>query len=200
MGSTLGIIPARVGSDRLKDKCIRKIGGFSLIDIAARKFNNIDLEYTISTNYGVCKGPRVMRRPAHLDSPDISVLEVYKYVLEKKGKTDGICVVLFPTNPLITQEFIYDSIDMVSSGEFEVVRSYDSKGRENGLYTFNVEYFLDNPYKIDVKTGAIFAPGFEIHTLADYTVIRESMEAPVIEEGQRIYEWRTTATRDLSKS
>jgi 2-oxoglutarate dehydrogenase complex dehydrogenase (E1) component-like enzyme len=64
---------------------------------------------------------------------------------------------------------------MIENKKYNVIRSYNRMGEENGLIVVRARYLED--HFIDVYCGAIFCEGSEIHDLEDYKAIKTRMES-----------------------
>lgn len=173
----LGIIPARAGSKRLKNKNMLPIDGVSLVErsyetLKKSKCNNVIVPTDIPElleNRSIY----TMRRPDRLNNDEASVWDVVKYVIGALYRYD-IIVLLFATNPLIDYTDVDRAIDMVINGGFNIVRSYNfNTGHENGLYAFKRE---QPKHLFDVYTGSLNVAGEEIHTEEEYNLIRSLIE------------------------
>ena len=111
----VAIIPARAGSERIKNKNLQKIGGKTLIELAIRRAAKLD-GIILSTDYseeqlweaGVPEPKfmdhcyRIMSRPPHLATSDTKTIDV---LLDIAGQIDADYItVLQPTSPMITAD------------------------------------------------------------------------------------------------
>lgn len=177
MGYTLGIIPARKGSKRLKDKNIKEwVNSKTLVDnayetmIASDNIENV----VVSTDYELHNLP-ILKRPEHLTGDDIPIQDVIRDVITSLRfdiKYDSV-VVMFPTNPLLTTRDIDAAINMLN--DCEVVRSYDISGRENGIYAIRMSKLYKKNLGYDVYTGAMVCNGKEIHTEEDFNEVKSQV-------------------------
>lgn len=119
-------------------------------------------------------------RPEYLNYGNVPVQDVVRWFLFEhiEGKKDFETVVmLFPTNPFITPHDVEKALNLYNNGDFNIIRSYNAlTGGENGLYIYDIDYFLSNDYRYDVFTGAIILPGIEIHTKSDYLAAKKALE------------------------
>jgi len=114
-----------------------------------------------------------VQRPEELNGDDVPLQDVAKWFLTDTQFEQ--CVMLMPTNPTITSKDVREAIYMLDKG-CKVVRSYDINGQENGLYAFDVDYFVNNKYNMDVYTGSIHAFGTEIHYEHEYLNVKRFLE------------------------
>ena len=175
MESCLGIVCARAGSKRLPLKNILKINGKSLVDRAQRTLFYSGIEKIIlATDIEDFKDrDNLLERPVWLNQDDTPLQDVVRYVVERKREREKYAVVLMPNAPMITPHHVSKALTMLGTNKFKIVRSYDASGCENGLYAFDIDYFLYNSYQYDVYTGSIQAEGIEIHTYKDFEYCRD---------------------------
>lgn len=133
MANFIGIIPARAGSKRLKNKNRLLINGKPLIHwtvLESIKTNILD-RLIISTDdkkildmYGNMHGVEVMRRKPHLATDSAKSADVLLDILESvQSQESDYCVLLQPTSPLRTYKHIVNAIKLAQDGELETVFS-----------------------------------------------------------------------------
>lgn len=178
----IGLVCSRKGSIRLENKGALPIGNTNLSDFAIQKLSLAGIPHVkLITNMEELKGDYVVRRPKWLDDPEVPVHRVpFWYITEMLGSNVNVykyCILLFPTNPFITVNHIKLALFTTIQGNCNILRSYNEKtGTENGLYIFDIKYFLSNIDKYDTHTGAIFLPGEEIHNMSDYLKAKQKLE------------------------
>ncbi|MGM0409201.1 MAG: cytidylyltransferase domain-containing protein [Bacillota bacterium] len=123
---TLGIIPARGGSQRLKRKNIKMLNGKPMMIWVAEamKKSNID-RIIISTEDDEIKeigenyGYEVMDRPAELANGAVTVDKVVENVLYNLNKEEGYTpcyhTVIAPTSPLVKWQDINRGLEMIKN-------------------------------------------------------------------------------------
>tara|TARA_B100000989_G_scaffold224002_1_gene171456 strand:+ start:343 stop:1002 length:660 start_codon:yes stop_codon:yes gene_type:complete len=118
----LAIIPARKGSIRLPNKNNRKIGNFSLVELAikaAKKSKLIDEIIVSSNDQKVFKTAnkfsdiKVIKRPFKLSNSKAKLVDVCNHVLKKINKEFEYLVLLQPTSPFRKQYHIDKAIKKV---------------------------------------------------------------------------------------
>ena len=132
----LGIIPARSGSKRIKDKCVKSFAGKPLIEytINAAKNSKLLTEIVVSTDsiqYAeIVKKYKVnvpVLRPKRISGDKIPDKPVIEHMLEwfelhENKKFDAV-VYLRPTTPFKTGRHIDDIINKAENGNFSSIRS-----------------------------------------------------------------------------
>jgi len=165
--NVVGIICARVGSERLPNKNILEMNDDgNLIQIAYNKLRNCNIETYVVTDYKI-DGVKTYERPAEHEAGDMPLQDTVDWFLKHHKIKADIVVVLMPTNPFILEENIKLAVEKVKEGSC-VCRTYDIDGNENGLYVINRDYWKNNAFAYDVYTTSLFNPGHEIHTEEDY--------------------------------
>lgn len=106
----LGLIPARAGSERLKDKNTRPFAGRPLIDwtLDAALGSGLLEAVAVTTDdpavaaLASVRGVRVIDRPAELAGSDASIHDAIAHALSVAGHDWDYLVLLQPTSPLRT--------------------------------------------------------------------------------------------------
>jgi hypothetical protein len=161
----VGLVCARAGSKRLPNKNSLEILGEPLYYRACKTLAEEIEQVYLLTDIQDSIWPDTVQRPEELNGDSVPLQDVAKWFLSEKEYKQ--CALLMPTNPMIDSDHVREALSLVEGG-CKIVRSYGVDGEENGLYVFDVDYFLNNKYQYDVYTGAISAPGIEIHTQKDY--------------------------------
>lgn len=120
----VAVIPARRGSKGLPLKNLRLLGGVPLVvhSIRAARAASLVDAVVVSTEdaeiAGIAgaDGAEVVIRPAELATDSAQNNSVVKHVLEARGMSDDIVVLLQPTSPLRTAAQIDACVDAVLSG------------------------------------------------------------------------------------
>src|SRR5574344_1849299 len=141
MKEILAIIPARGGSKSIKRKNIRFIAGKPMVyySIEACKASKYITRFVVSTEdeeiKGICKsfGSEVIDRPMELAQDETKTAPVMVHAaieLEKTGYKPDYIVLIQPTSPFRTGEFIDRAFDFFFSKD-----GYDScfSATEHGL-------------------------------------------------------------------
>lgn len=122
----VGMIPARLGTDKVPFQNIKELGGIPLINYTVRTMNKVKLineiiifasEQTICKH--ISKGLKYAyrQRPAYLDSPDANIQDIISEFL--KVDNAEIIVLWHITSPFVRPDTITECIEKVKSGEFD---------------------------------------------------------------------------------
>lgn len=150
----LGIIPARFGSKRVKDKNIKLLNGKPLIQytIECAKKSNYLTEVIVSTdskkyadltNHLGVRAPFL--RPKELSSdttPDKPVItHILDWLKENENKSFDAVILLRPTAPFRTPELIDDVVELAKSGNMSSIRTVTSAKGVHHPYWMYKEHF-----------------------------------------------------------
>ena len=132
----LVVVPARGGSQGVKLKNLREIGGVPLVAQAGRVANALDFadRCIVSTDHAeiarVATGSGLAApfvRPEALSGPAISDLQVLTHAIEEMERIDDvrydIVVMLQPTSPSRTAQHVRDTVALLVRGGFDAVWS-----------------------------------------------------------------------------
>jgi len=178
----IGIVAAKDKSTRLAGKNHKKLGGKPLYVHAIQKLVDVGRfdKVVFATDIPKRKiHPSVLKYSYGIGNQENSTMElpdVYAHVLKKEKIVDGTLVGLMPTNPFITSDKIDEALERYWENGNLILRSYGKKGNENGLYIVDIDVLLNGNQwdsRYDVYTGAIGAPGIEIHTKREWELTRE---------------------------
>lgn len=180
MSKILGIVPARKGSKRLPNKNMLPIEGEPMAIRAYKTLKeSVCDRVVVATDIPELlenKDVYTIRRPERLNGDDVNVQEVAWWVLKAMYNYD-ICVVLFPTNPLIEFRDVNMAIEILKKRNLNIVRSYRPQtSEENGLYVFRTNMRESKGKIYDVHSGMILLPGDEIHTMEEYKFVKGYIE------------------------
>ena len=173
LGEIVGIVCARDGSQRLKDKNSRMIGNETLVSRACRTLYQAGIkEIYCATNIPKKKArlpvhaTYVMRDESQSEA-SIPLQETVKWVVDghKLQERFKYIATLMPNCPFIMPHIVRNSMELLAKGK-KIVRTYNFDGDENGLILADLGYYMDNIS--DVYTGSVHVFGFEIHDIADY--------------------------------
>jgi len=155
--NVLAIIPARGGSKGVPLKNLRKIGGVSIVELAARVAKKVDFidKVIVSTDHdgiarsainGGAEAP--FMRPEELSGDRVSDVQVLTHSLLEMEKNDcktySIIIMLQPTSPLRSKEHIVNSVEMLLKNNFDSVWSVSETDSKS------------HPYKqLSVKNGKL---------------------------------------------
>jgi len=178
---TIGLVCARAGSKRLPDKNKLPIGNTNLTNFALSKLVNLGLrDVYLLTNMAGFEGKHVIKRPEFLNGDDVPLQNValwflHRWRMDLPSYTHGL--LLIPTNPLIMVEDLERAQNLLAdNSKFNILRSYDIDGNENGMYWFDIKYVLSNTLQYDTYTRSIVFPGKEIHTNDEYLYFKKIVE------------------------
>jgi CMP-N,N'-diacetyllegionaminic acid synthase len=174
----LGVIPARSGSKRLKDKNVRKINGLPLIAftiksaIESKVFDRVIVS-TDSSEYAYISeqyGAKVdFIRPSYLSTSDAKSIDLIRHAInyyESRNNFFEVVCLLQPTSPLRTHKHIIEAFNIfkenLSDSVISVVRGKGSKicltaKSENHLLKFDEIIDCNQKDKITYyPNGAIY--------------------------------------------
>lgn len=180
MSKVLGIVCARKASKRFPEKNIAQIGGLSLVERAVRTLNQAGLDRIVAaTDFPLGFDPKQYNaihlfRSQNTSSDILALQETVKWVYLSLNDSYKSIVFLMPNCPMVDADSVKQSITLLHNRCYNVVRSYNLKGLENGLIAVRTKYLLD--HFIDVYCGCIICEGNEIHDEQDYLKIKKIME------------------------
>ncbi|HEG42743.1 hypothetical protein LCGC14_1932900 [marine sediment metagenome] len=182
MDDILGIICARKGSKRLPGKNEKVIDGISLTERSLQTLHAAGIEQLVVAtdfmlDFDIQKyGATHLFRPENISEDNVPLQETIKWVYYSMQKDYKYVVYLMPNCPMISVEIVKKAIKMLTEGRFNVIRSYNGQGDENGMIAVRTKYLMD--HFIDVYCGGIVCPGDEIHDERDYLSVKKIMEGP----------------------
>lgn len=126
---TVAMIPARMGSQRLKRKNLRKIGGVSLLEHAIQRVMNagvfdeiwVNSEHPTFERMALLAGVDYHKRPEEL-AGDQATSEQFIYEFLTRHSCD-IIVQVHTISPLLSAEEMVDFVNMMKAGQFDVLLS-----------------------------------------------------------------------------
>ena len=177
--SVIGIIPARAGSKRLKDKNMLTINNEPLVIIAYKTLRAAGLDRVIVATdikevEKVIKPQNVYWRPKALNGGDVPVQDVIRWAYEQVDEVFDYIVMLLPNCPGVDSFDIRTSVDTLITNGLNLVRSYGIDGVENGLLVAKTEYYMN--HEVDTYCGGVVTGGYEIHDIDDYVKIKDIIE------------------------
>lgn len=122
----VGLIPARLGTDKVPFQNIKELGGLPLVNYTVRAMNKVksidDIvlfasESTICNHISQGLRYRYVQRPAYLDTSNAHIQNIIKEFL-KTDKAD-IIVLWHITSPFLRPATIIDCIEKVKSAEYD---------------------------------------------------------------------------------
>lgn len=176
----LGLIPARIGSKRLKEKNIRLVNGKPMIYYAinvCKESKYID-DFIVSTESDKIKyisekyGAKVDLRPDYLSKDKVPTQDIFKYVAQIFEF--DILALVQANSPQVKVENVDKAIRLMIENDLWEVRCVDANGLENSAFWI-------------VKRDAIFWNGLscyfgvvndnaiDIHTEADLDKVNRMM-------------------------
>jgi CMP-N-acetylneuraminic acid synthetase len=120
----VGVIPARLGTDKVPFQNIKELGGIPLVNYTVRAMNkvkSINDIFIFASEPTICDyiyhglKYKYMERPKHLDSPEATTQDIIAEFL-KRDNAD-IIVLWHITAPFLKHETIVECIEKVKSGE-----------------------------------------------------------------------------------
>lgn len=176
MDRVLGIVVARKDSKRFKNKNIQEINKETLIERALRNLEGSRVhKVVLSTDYDIDYKNKFDRHASSCtdwypylravgDVVQDDIYNKYKYFIS-----------VMVTNPYITAAHISLMVNLLKSSKFNMVRSYNLNGSENGLYGGDINWLMSNDYNFDTHTGALIIPGKEIHTKKEFLLAKRKL-------------------------
>lgn len=122
----VGVIPARLGTDKVPFQNIKELGGMPLVNYTVRAMNkvkSIDDIVIFASEPTICKyisqglRYRYAERPAYLDSSSASVQDIIKEFL--KIDNAEVIVLWHITSPFLRPATITECIEKVKSQEYD---------------------------------------------------------------------------------
>lgn len=122
----VGVIPARLGTDKVPFQNIKELGGMPLVNYTVRTMNKvktIDDIVIFASEPTICKyisqglRYRYVERPSCLDSPNTSVQDIIREFL--KVDNADIIVLWHITSPFLRPATIIECIEKVKSQEYD---------------------------------------------------------------------------------
>ena len=179
----LGLIPARGGSKRLKNKNILWCFGKPLIawTIEAAQKSALITEYWVTTeDANIAKisrdfGAQVIDRPPELAKDDTPTEAAVNHALTQLVGFDWICL-LQPTSPTRTAEAIDRCLELAIKYDKPVFSTNDQRTSNGAIYIWKADSSLSEAQKggaiwfplhcIDINTGLDFAAAADALNLA----------------------------------
>jgi CMP-N-acetylneuraminic acid synthetase len=123
---TVALVPAKLKSDRVPFKNIKKLGGVPLVNYTIRTLNKvpgIDEIIVFASEPSICGHLqhglkyKFVERPASLDSQETRIQDIIREFLKKTdADTIALCHI---TSPFLKAETVSDCIKNVNSGEYD---------------------------------------------------------------------------------
>lgn len=180
MGKVLGMVCARKASKRFPGKNIAQIGGISLVERAIRTLSQAGLDKIVAAtdfplDFDLKQYNAIhLLRPQNVSNEILALQETVKWAYLSLNESYENIVFLMPNCPMITVDSVKQAITLLRNHRYNVVRSYNAEGLENGLIAARTKYLLD--HFIDVYCGCVICEGDEIHDEQDYLKIKKILE------------------------
>ncbi len=123
---TVALVPAKLKSDRVPFKNIKKLGGIPLVNYTIRTLNKvpgIDEIVIFASDPSICGylqhglKYKFLKRPGHLDTQETKIQDIIREFLKIN---DAETIVLFHiTSPFLRAETVSDCIEKVNSGKYD---------------------------------------------------------------------------------
>jgi len=178
----VALIPARIGSKRLKRKNIRLINGKPMISYAinaCKRSRLIDKVYVstesdIIANIAKEYGATVIDRPKELAEDNVRTQDVFEHFASMVKDFD-ILVAIKANSPNVRAENIDKGIQKLISNNLWEVRSITSDGLDNGaMWILKRDTIFW--HGLSVYFGVIIDDAVEVHTLADLKKARRILK------------------------
>lgn len=180
MSKTLGMVCARKGSKRFTGKNTALIGSITLVEKAVRTLSRAGLDdIVVATDFPLdfdlsqYKAIHLLR-PQNISDDNVALQETVKWAYLSLNESYENIAFLMPNCPMIEPDTVKHAIALLCDHNYNVVRSYNPQGLENGLIAAKTEYLLS--HYIDVYCGACICDGDEIHDEQDYLRIKKMLE------------------------
>jgi len=176
----LGIICARKGSKRLKNKNFLKIEDVSIFERAVRTLSESNIDHLViaadlKPNFDPSTYDAVfIERSVNISRDNVPLQETIMWIYYSLDREFEYLVFIMPNCPMIDSSSINKAINLALSKNLNVVRSYNSVGMENGIIVVRTDYLKD--HFIDVYCGSVIADGDEIHNEQDYIKTKQIIE------------------------
>ena len=124
---TVALVPAKLKSDRIPFKNIKKLGGIPLVNYTIRTLNkvsSIDELIIFASEPSICNyihhGLRYkfVERPEYLDSQEAKIQDIIREFLKKDSAADTI-VLFHITAPFLRSETVSECVEAVNSGRYD---------------------------------------------------------------------------------
>jgi CMP-N-acetylneuraminic acid synthetase len=174
MPTTVGIIAAKKNSNRFKNKNIHELEGKPLFWHSVEpllKSKNVNDVYVATdsefiTNYCLERNVNVIKRTCNSNHDEAPLLSVLKFAYQNIDVRYDNIITIMANCPFHTSQDVDKAIDMINTGKYNEIRSFNQHGDENGLIVFR-EHVILNYYQISSYMGSITTLGEEIHFLEE---------------------------------
>jgi 2-phospho-L-lactate guanylyltransferase (CobY/MobA/RfbA family) len=152
-----------------------------MVERAVKTFHDAGLkDIVVATDYNPdfdlsAYGAKLINRSKNVSNDTIPLQQTIKWVYHSLDIEYKYIAFIMPNCPRLTKYDIKQALKMIEDKKYNVIRSYNRKGEENGLIVVRTKYLED--HFIDVYCGAIFCEGSEIHDIEDYKKIKTIMES-----------------------
>lgn len=185
---TLGIIPARGGSKRLRNKNMMGFNGVPLVATRLPLTNALDHTiismdsavdiYTLENYIMSFPKAEIIKRPLELAQDDTPTEDVILHHLKDPKYADFDTIVLLqPTSPLFTAEHLEHLLGMFSHGTLKAIATIDHHGKFNGscIIIDRKEFEKHKTLWIPSMNVYVLEESCDIDDLSDFR-IAEAME------------------------
>lgn len=181
MDKVLGMVCARKASKRFPGKNTALIGRVTLVERAVQTLSQAGLDsIVVATDFPLDFDLKQynavhLLRSQNASNDAVPLQETVKWAYLSLNRSYENIVFLMPNCPMIEPDSVTKAITLLRDHRYNVVRSYNSEGLENGLIAVRTKYLLD--HFTDVYCGCVICEGNEIHDEQDYLRMKKIMEA-----------------------
>jgi len=171
----VGIVCARAGSKRLKNKNSRKICGIPLYKHALMSLEGTHMINRVVLVTDIKDAKYEWRDILWHEMDDNAILQdSVAYAYQALDEDYDLIVNVFANAPMVSSKDVRNAIALLKRYDMNIVRSYGSDGCENGLIVAKADYYMY--HEIDTYTGKLEIEGMEIHNMSELRFVRECME------------------------
>lgn len=170
----VGIVAAKAHSKRFPNKNIYLVEGSPMFWhsveplLAAAKVDKVYVATDSEFIRGYCeeRGVDVVWRPKNAAFDEDSILSVLRFAYYHLDQDYDAVVTIMANCPGHSPEAVDRAVDMIQTGEFKEIRSFNDMGEESGLMVFETSVIMQYA-QISSYIGSIRSNVKEIHRIED---------------------------------